>query len=160
LENRMKDELKVRHSLDKTFFSTKNVIRRNPDRYMKNPTKVFCSTISDNKFALYERPGYHNNLIAKSKSPERNPEHPEPPKQLKRGVKTSGPSLVLQSLLVPEVPKLDTKPVVQPRGNFDPAAVAPSGIYAPRSTYTKQAHLKDSQHHEYMYLHRQPNFNR
>jgi hypothetical protein len=54
------EELNVRSQIDNKFFNTKNVVRRSPDKYMHNPTKVFATTINSKAFAFYELPGYKN----------------------------------------------------------------------------------------------------
>lgn len=43
----------------------KTILRRNPEKYMRNPAKVFASTHFSKKFALYDLPGYQNELISK-----------------------------------------------------------------------------------------------
>jgi glucose-6-phosphate-specific signal transduction histidine kinase len=46
VEQRLAAELNVRNQLDQKFFNTKSIIRRSPDKYMHNPTKVFTTTIN------------------------------------------------------------------------------------------------------------------
>ena len=58
IEQRLVAELNVRNQLDQKFFNTKSLIRRSPERYMHNPTKVFSTTISSKMYNLYDLPGY------------------------------------------------------------------------------------------------------
>jgi len=51
--------------MDRAFFNMKTILRRNPEKYMRNPAKVFASTHFSKKFALYDLPGYQNELISK-----------------------------------------------------------------------------------------------
>jgi hypothetical protein len=65
---RLMAEIKVRQSMDEAFLPTKNVMRRNPEKYMRNPAKVFTSTHFSKQFALFDLPGYKNTIISKSKN--------------------------------------------------------------------------------------------
>lgn len=66
LKSRLLKELQVRKSLDNEFFLTKSIMRRDPKRYTRNPTKVYCSTHFSKNFALYELPGHNNTVISKN----------------------------------------------------------------------------------------------
>jgi hypothetical protein len=67
LEKRLNAELKIRHNLNTHFFNTQTIVRRSPDKYMHNPTKVYHTMISNRHFAMYELPGYNNVIISKNK---------------------------------------------------------------------------------------------
>jgi hypothetical protein len=54
--------------MDQKFSPTTSVMRRNPDKYMRNPTKVFASTHFSKKFALYDLPGYQKQTIGTKKN--------------------------------------------------------------------------------------------
>lgn len=154
MESRLKAELRVRQSLDKKFFNTKSIMRRDPERYMRNPTKVFCSTHFNNKFTLYDMPGYHKTSISKNKSPLRQ----SLPLDIDRGTSSSPPPSELKSLVVPRVPQFTSKMTVKPK-TFMTASLD-SGTYFPRSTFSKQDKFKDAFPKEYLLSHREPTYNR
>ena len=39
-------------------------MRRNPEKYMRNPTKVYFGTYGNKSFAFYDLPGYKNSKIS------------------------------------------------------------------------------------------------
>ena len=60
----MQGEIKVREQLDSKFTNTNRLIRRNPQKYMRNPTNVYFSNIGNKSFAMYDLPGYKNIKIS------------------------------------------------------------------------------------------------
>ena len=51
-------EQKIKDKIDESFFPLQNIKRRNPARYMRNPTKVYYHSIGAKSLTLHEGPGY------------------------------------------------------------------------------------------------------
>ena len=118
LLRRIEAEQKVKAQLDRTFFSTKTIMRRDPDRYIRNPTKVLATTISDSTYALYEAPGQQS-YISKNRLPKQSS-----PLRVRRSLRTVEPDPKLRSLLMPEAPKLVSKEQQHPKGGYDPSIMS------------------------------------
>lgn len=43
----------------------RTVVRRTPDKYMQNPTKVYCTKVNSTQYAYLHLPGYNQQLISK-----------------------------------------------------------------------------------------------
>jgi hypothetical protein len=43
----------------------KTLVRRSPDKYIQNPTKVFCTRVNSTQYSYLHLPGYNQQLISK-----------------------------------------------------------------------------------------------
>ena len=57
----------------KTFVNESNVCRRKPDKYMRNPTKVYFTTLGPQTYGYYEVPGMPQPIISINKMKDRSP---------------------------------------------------------------------------------------